>query len=58
LEGFEVLEKVGVVEMATLQILKNGGKASGNDGRHEGIAVGRKKVCEGSEEKSGCLFLG
>jgi hypothetical protein len=44
--------------MATLQVLEGCGKASGNDGRHESIAVGGEKVCESSEEKSGRLFLG
>jgi hypothetical protein len=58
LKGFQVLEEVCVVEMATLQVLEGCGKASRNDSRHEGIAVGRKEVCEGSEENSSGLFLG
>jgi hypothetical protein len=58
LECFQVLEEVGVVQMATLQVLEGCGKASRNNSRHEGIAVGRKEVCEGSEKNSSSLLFG
>jgi hypothetical protein len=58
LKGFQVLEEIGVVEMATLQVLEGSRKASRDNSRHEGIAVGRQKVREGSEEYSSSLLLG
>jgi hypothetical protein len=58
LQCFHVLEEIGIVQVTTLQVLKDGGEASGNNGGHECVAVSGQEVGKSGEQESCCLFLG
>lgn len=59
-EGGEVVEEVGVGEVAAFEVLEEGGEAHGYGEREEGGAVGLggEEVEEGGEEEAGGFFFG
>lgn len=56
-EVCEVVEEVGVREMAAGEVAKEGGKAGCDGGGKEVGAVGGSEVVEGREEQAGCFLF-